>query len=85
METKGAGQGGLNVGVSGPSQVGVVCRDNRDGTCTVEYSASTRGAYQVSVTFREQAVPGEINAPFKLGVLALTFKNLDLKKIYYYY
>lgn len=65
VETRGAGDGGLNVGVSGPSEAKVKCRDNRDGTCSVEYLPRVRGDYQVAVTFIEQNVKG---SPFKVDI-----------------
>ncbi|CAF0892142.1 unnamed protein product, partial [Didymodactylos carnosus] len=37
IETKGAGQGSLGLAIEGPSEAKMICRDNQDGTCIMEY------------------------------------------------
>jgi filamin len=37
IETKGAGQGSLGLAIEGPSEAKMVCKDNQDGTCVMEY------------------------------------------------
>ena len=37
IETKGAGQGSLGLAIEGPSEAKMVCKDNQDGTCIMEY------------------------------------------------
>ena len=37
IETKGAGQGSLGLAIEGPSEAKMVCKDNQDGTCLMEY------------------------------------------------
>ncbi|XP_056000448.1 filamin-A-like isoform X18 [Ostrea edulis] len=74
IDIKGAGQGGLGLSIDGPSEVPINCKDNRDGTCTVEYLPSKPGDYDVSVKFADQEIP---NSPFRVGV-----KNpVDAKKV----
>ncbi|XP_052680465.1 filamin-C-like isoform X8 [Crassostrea angulata] len=74
IDIKGAGQGGLGLSIDGPSEVPINCKDNRDGTCTVEYLPSKPGEYDVSVKFADQEIP---NSPFRVGV-----KNpVDAKKV----
>ena len=58
VDTKGAGQGGLGLGIEGPSEAKMTCRDNRDGTCTVEYLPVVRGIYDIAVRFAEEHVTG---------------------------
>lgn len=37
IETKGAGQGSLGLAIEGPSEAKMVCKDNQNGTCVMEY------------------------------------------------
>lgn len=37
VETKGAGQGSLGLAIEGPSEAKMVCKENQDGTCMMEY------------------------------------------------
>lgn len=34
------------------------CKDNKDGSCTVEYIPFTPGDYDVNITFGGQPIPG---------------------------
>lgn len=43
----------------------MTCKDNRDGSCTVEYIPTEPGEYDVSIKFAEQHIPG---SPFKVNV-----------------
>ncbi|KAI3382304.1 hypothetical protein SNEBB_011398 [Seison nebaliae] len=65
IETKGAGQGSLGLAVEGPSEAKMQCKDNRDGTCTMEYLPTKSGAYDISIKFAEQHIPG---SPFKVQI-----------------
>lgn len=65
VETKGAGTGGLGLAVEGPSEAKMTCKDNRDGSCTVEYIPLEAGDYDVSIKFADQHIPG---SPFKVTV-----------------
>lgn len=47
IETKGAGQGALSLTIEGPSEAKMTCRDNRDGSCQVEYMPTKSGAYYI--------------------------------------
>ena len=59
VETRGAGQGGLGLAIEGPSEAKMTCRDNRDGSCTVEYLPTKRGDYDISVKFADKHIPGK--------------------------
>lgn len=59
----GAGSGGLGLAIEGPSEAELVCRDNRDGSCTVEYNTNTPGDYDIAVRFADRHIPG---SPFKV-------------------
>lgn len=65
IETKGAGSGGLGLAIEGPSEAKMTCRDNRDGSCTVEYVPTEAGDYDISIKFADQFIPG---SPFKVPV-----------------
>ena len=61
VETKGAGQGGLGLAIEGPSEAKMTCKDNRDGSCTVEYQPVTPGDYEIGVKFADKHIPGKPN------------------------
>jgi filamin len=65
VETKGAGTGGLGLAIEGPSEAKMTCKDNRDGSCSVEYVPTEPGEYDVSIRFADQHIPG---SPFKVPV-----------------
>ena len=58
VETKGAGQGGLGLAIEGPSEAKMTCRDNRDGSCTVEYLPTKPGDYDINIKFADKNIPG---------------------------
>lgn len=55
---RGAGTGGLGLAIEGPSEAKMSCKDNKDGSCTVEYIPFTPGDYDVNITFGGQPIPG---------------------------
>ena len=57
---KGAGQGGLALAIDGPDQTQINCKDNRDGTCEVEYTPVKPGDYDVTIKFADQHIPGRL-------------------------
>lgn len=65
VETKGAGTGGLGLAIEGPSEAKMTCKDNRDGSCTVEYIPNEPGDYDISIKFADQHIPG---SPFRVPV-----------------
>ncbi|KAF4527938.1 hypothetical protein B566_EDAN012831 [Ephemera danica] len=65
VETRGAGTGGLGLAIEGPSEAKITCKDNRNGSCSVEYIPTEAGEYDVSIRFADQHIPG---SPFKVPV-----------------
>ncbi|XP_064905473.1 LOW QUALITY PROTEIN: filamin-C [Columba livia] len=65
VETRGAGTGGLGLAIEGPSEAKMSCKDNKDGSCTVEYIPFTAGDYDVNITFGGHPIPG---SPFRVPV-----------------
>ncbi|CAG7722272.1 unnamed protein product [Allacma fusca] len=65
IETRGAGTGGLGLAIEGPSEAKMTCKDNRDGSCTVEYIPTEAGDYDITIKFADQDIPG---SPFKVPV-----------------
>ncbi|CAL9682624.1 unnamed protein product [Knipowitschia caucasica] len=65
VETRGAGTGGLGLAIEGPSEAKMSCKDNKDGSCSVEYIPFTPGEYDVNITFGGLPIPG---SPFKVPV-----------------
>ncbi|XP_019734990.1 filamin B a isoform X4 [Hippocampus comes] len=63
--TRGAGTGGLGITVEGPSESKMACKDNKDGSCSVEYVPFTPGLYDVNILYGGEHIPG---SPFKVPV-----------------
>ena len=86
IETKGAGSGGLGLAIEGPSEAKMTCRDNRDGSCTVEYVPTEAGDYDISIKFADQFIPG---SPFKVCLLInhrfLSFFGISIRSSRYIY
>ncbi|KAF1372057.1 hypothetical protein PFLUV_G00260380 [Perca fluviatilis] len=74
VETRGAGTGGLGLAIEGPSEAKMSCKDNKDGSCSVEYIPFTPGEYDVNITFGGLPIPG---SPFRVPVREL----LDPSKV----
>uniref|UniRef100_A0A8C9SJS0 Filamin C n=1 Tax=Scleropages formosus TaxID=113540 RepID=A0A8C9SJS0_SCLFO len=68
VETRGAGTGGLGLAIEGPSEAKMSCKDNKDGSCSVEYIPFTPGDYDVNITFGGLPIPG---GPFRVPVREL--------------
>lgn len=58
--SRGAGTGGLGLAIEGPSEAKMSCKDNKDGSCSVEYIPFTPGEYDVNITFGGLPIPGRI-------------------------
>ncbi|XP_023808143.1 filamin-C isoform X2 [Oryzias latipes] len=58
VETRGAGTGGLGLAIEGPSEAKMSCKDNKDGSCSVEYIPFIPGEYDVNITFGGLPIPG---------------------------
>lgn len=56
---RGAGTGGLGLAIEGPSEAKMSCKDNKDGSCSVEYIPFTPGEYDVNITFGGLPIPGQ--------------------------
>ncbi|XP_061544524.1 filamin-B [Phycodurus eques] len=63
--TRGAGTGGLGITVEGPSESKMACKDNKDGSCSVDYVPSAPGLYDVNIIYGGEHIPG---SPFKVPV-----------------
>jgi filamin len=66
VDIKGAGQGGLGLAIDGPAETQIGCKDNHDGTCTVDYLPVKPGDYAVSVKFADQDIPGNYHRQLNL-------------------
>ncbi|XP_011298512.1 filamin-A isoform X4 [Fopius arisanus] len=65
VETSEAGNGGLGLAIEGPSEARMTCKDNYDGSCSVEYVPTEAGDYDVAIKFGEEHIPG---SPFRVPV-----------------
>ena len=83
-----AGTGGLGIQIEGPSEAIVKCKDNYDGSCSVEYVPSEPGDYDVSIRFADEHIPG---SPFKvpadiqvkIQLLSMNFCSIFISDILY--
>lgn len=62
---RGAGTGGLGLTIEGASEAKISCKDNKDGSCSVEYIPFTPGDYDVNINYGGQPIPG---SPFRVPV-----------------
>lgn len=51
------------------------CKDNYDGSCSVEYEPSEPGDYDVSIKFADKHIPG---SPFKVPIESQVKFNIVL-------
>uniref|UniRef100_A0A3B1J572 Filamin C n=1 Tax=Astyanax mexicanus TaxID=7994 RepID=A0A3B1J572_ASTMX len=65
VETRGAGAGGLGLTIEGASEAKMSCKDNKDGSCSVEYVPFIPGNYDINITYGGQPIPG---SPFHVLV-----------------
>jgi filamin len=65
VDLRGAGKGGLGLGIEGPVETPMQCQDNHDGTCQVVYQPTKSGPYDIAVKFNDQHIPG---SPFHVGI-----------------
>ena len=65
IDTRGAGDGQLAIGIAGPKEAKIACDDHKDGTATLSITPVEAGEYKLDVKFGDQEVPG---APFALQV-----------------
>uniref|UniRef100_A0A8C6V1W3 Filamin C, gamma a (actin binding protein 280) n=1 Tax=Neogobius melanostomus TaxID=47308 RepID=A0A8C6V1W3_9GOBI len=65
VETRGAGTGGLGLTIEGASEAKISCKDNKDGSCSVEYVPFTPGDYDVNINYGGHPIPG---SPFRVSV-----------------
>uniref|UniRef100_A0A7N6A1P6 Calponin-homology (CH) domain-containing protein n=1 Tax=Anabas testudineus TaxID=64144 RepID=A0A7N6A1P6_ANATE len=65
VETRGAGTGGLGLTIEGASEAKISCKDNKDGSCSVEYVPFTPGDYDVNINYGGHPIPG---SPFRVLV-----------------
>nr|XP_061814514.1 filamin-B-like isoform X1 [Nerophis lumbriciformis] len=63
--TRGAGTGGLGITVEGPSESKMACKDNKDGSCSVDYVPFTPGVYDINIIYGGEHIAG---SPFKVPV-----------------
>lgn len=68
----GAGTGSLGLAIEGPSEAKMTCKDNRDGSCSVEYTPTEIGEYDVSIKYAEKHIPG---SPFKVNKIKIMVNN----------
>lgn len=58
--------------MEGPNEAKMTCKDNCDGTCTVNYIPTEVGDYDISIKYGDQAIP---KSPFKVPVVEAPESN----------
>ena len=76
IETRNAGKGDLGLSIEGPAEAKMTCKDNRDGSCNVDYVPTVPGNYDVTVKLEDKNIPG---SPFKVPVVDLSRKESEGK------
>ena len=64
--TKEAGSGGLSLSVEGPSKAEIQCKDNKDGTCSVQYFPTAPGQYKITILFDDKHI---VASPFTASIV----------------
>lgn len=62
FSVRGAGIGGVGITVEGPSESKMSCKDNKDGSCSVEYVPFSPGLYDINITYGGEHIPGETSS-----------------------
>lgn len=65
VETKGCGQGSLSLAIEGPSEAKMICKENQNGICVMEYLPVKAGPYDITIKYAEKNVPG---SPFRVHI-----------------
>lgn len=81
MILRGAGMGGLGLTIEGASEAKMFCKDNKDGSCSVEYMPFTAGDYDINITYGGHPIPGKILTTKILINIVTTYTIL----LYYLY
>lgn len=55
----------------GPSKAQVNCTDNHDGTCSVDYTPTKPGDYDITIKFAGEDIPGTPSYCFPQPVIVL--------------
>lgn len=74
IDTRGAGNGALNLTVEGPCEARIDCKDNQDGTCHVSYLPTMPGNYMINILYQGVHIPG---SPFQ----AVVKSDLDIRGV----
>lgn len=74
IDTRGAGNGALNLTVEGPCEARIECKDNQDGTCHVSYLPTMPGNYMINILYQGVHISG---SPFQAAVKS----DLDIRGI----
>lgn len=74
VDMSGAGKGGLGLSIEGPADAAINCIDNKDGTCTVEYTPTMAGTHDIHLKFNDVEIP---NSPFHVKIQG----NADVSKV----
>ncbi|CDS40988.2 filamin [Echinococcus multilocularis] len=74
VDMSGAGKGGLGLSIEGPADAAINCIDNKDGTCTVEYTPTMAGTHDIHLKFGGIEIP---MSPFHVRIQG----NADVSKV----
>ena len=60
LDSREAGEGGLSLSLSGPSQANIQCDDHQDGTATLTFTPDLAGEFKLDVKFGGEDIPGSV-------------------------
>ena len=76
IETRNAGKADLGLSIEGPAEAKMTVKDNRDGSCNVDYVPTVPGKYDIFVKLEDKNIPG---SPFNVPVVDLSRKESQAK------
>uniref|UniRef100_W5L2J5 Filamin B, beta (actin binding protein 278) n=1 Tax=Astyanax mexicanus TaxID=7994 RepID=W5L2J5_ASTMX len=73
----------LGIMVEGPSESKVSCKENKDGSYTMEYTPSVAGSYDVNITYGGKSIPGQgmKSGICPKGLQSLTIGSIELGEV----
>lgn len=69
----------MGITVEGPSESKMSCKDNKDGSCSVEYIPFSPGLYDINITYGGEHIPGETQQETP-HFMSLKIKEFAIKK-----
>ncbi|KAL5967554.1 Filamin-A [Taenia solium] len=79
VDMSGAGKGGLGLSIEGPADAAINCIDNKDGTCTVEYTPTMAGTHDIHLKFGGVEIPSKLFFNEVVAFIEATVRLCDVE------